>query len=220
MTIESPHHQAAAKASKQTKRAAKLKKEPKVRPQMSDADTYFRFLPFEAHDLLNQCVQEVADLLHHRPPVPPRYGKKANQNRDVGFFSDTVANYAYSGQSMPAQHLTPGLVQLLTAVSAQLGEGFNAVLVNRYNTGKDFISPHSDDEGLIGSVASLSWGASRCLRFRGKVSKKLLHDTDLHAYSFLQMLPGCQEALTHDMPKQLRVKDARVSFTFRRHQLA
>jgi alkylated DNA repair dioxygenase AlkB len=66
-------------------------------------------------------------------------------------------------------------------------------------------------------VVALSWGATRNLRFRTKTTKDMVADVYMANGSCVRMLAGCQEALTHEVPKELTVKQPRVSFTFRRH---
>ena len=120
-------------------------------------------------------LAEVTPLpLMERPPIIIA-GRECRQGRDVGFFSDAVTSYPYSGQEMKAMSLSPFLLlaHILTHVNSQLSTSFNGILVNRYNTGENFISPHSDAEDTLSrnqrgelTVAGLSFGATHDIQFK------------------------------------------------------
>ena len=52
---------------------------------------------------------------------------------------------------------------------------FNAILVNRYASGDDYIGAHSDDEKSLGpnGVVTISIGQERILRIRDKKTKQI-----------------------------------------------
>ena len=101
--------------------------------------------------LIQDCLTDIKDNLISQPPVFV-YGRMCHQRRDVGFFSDAVRTYNYSrGNEMKAQPIPCSLHSLLMEVNrmkeekyGELACPFNAILVNRYNTGKDYIAAHSD----------------------------------------------------------------------------
>ena len=105
-------------------------------------------------------------------------GREFSQNRDVIFFSNTSKGYNYSGQTTPVKLLTPELAYLLIKVNDVLGTDFNGMLINRYNSGSDFIGAHSDKTTYLESktIATLSFGASRKFRLRDKKTKKIILD--------------------------------------------
>ena len=96
------------------------------------------------------------------------------------------------------------------------------VLLNRYNDGKDSISPHADDEPEIDQTApivSVSLGGTRTFVVRAKVKQEgqkqyskavlpLVHGT------VLVMKPGMQEGYLHSIPKE-RSTEMRINLTFR-----
>ena len=54
------------------------------------------------------------------------------------------------------------------------GSYFNSVLLNRYKTGSDYVSWHTDDEALYGptpEIASVSFGCERDFVLRKKPTK-------------------------------------------------
>lgn len=170
-------------------------------------------------DLLDQCVFDIQHSLHTRPEIVV-YGRICNMARDVGFFSNTVKSYTYSKQSMYAQPLTINLAQLLFEVNQLLNIEFNAILINRYNNGENYIGAHSDDEKELDNsgVATISYGEQRNLRIRSKETKEILYDEEMIHGGIYYMGGNFQSLYTHEIPKQIRRKNPRISFTFRKHK--
>ena len=156
--------------------------------------------------------------LHPRPTIMV-YGRECHQPRDIGFFSQESEGYRYSGKLLPSTPLTPELEELLSIVNTLFSDTFNGILVNRYNSGKDSIGAHSDDERTLGAsgVVSLSVGATRTFRIRAKATKKIVYDCKLSHGDVMHMQGAFQSEFTHEIPKELRVKEPRLSLTFRHH---
>lgn len=182
-------------------------------------------------DCVRDCVHCETPLLKKKPRVFV-CGRERNQQRNVGFFrefdptilgDDVIKGYAYSHQIMPAQNFPPSLKKLLEEVNRIYEANFNSVLINEYENGRDEINAHSDDEvGIdpIAGVVAISWGAARIFRIKTKPSGenkavKVL-DVQTTPYSLIQMSGNFQEEFTHEIPKQLKVLEPRVSFTFRK----
>jgi alkylated DNA repair dioxygenase AlkB len=57
---------------------------------------------------------------------------------------------------------------------------YNGILVNKYKSGEDYISKHSDDEKNLddSGVISISYGATRKFRIRDKKTNVIVKDTD------------------------------------------
>ena len=85
--------------------------------------------------------------------------------------------YPYSGnQSHPESSWDPEIYKIMKQVNQDFNCHFNSCLVNYYENGSEYISPHSDDErGLDtqGQVVSISLGAERHLIIR---DKRMLED--------------------------------------------
>jgi alkylated DNA repair dioxygenase AlkB len=174
---------------------------------------------FPKYKLLEQCVFEVDSLLEERPEIVV-FKKVCKQQRFIGFFSDDSEGYRYSNKLMPSKPLSPNLIGLMQTVNALLGTEFNGMLVNKYMDGNDYIGAHSDSEiGLdaVGGVVALSFGAERTFRIRCKQTKKIVHDEQTTDGSILQMGGGFQKLYTHEIPVQKKIKEPRVSITFRKH---
>ena len=90
--------------------------------------------------------------------------------------------------------------------------------MSRPTTYRDSIDWHADDEEWIGPViASMSFVASRSMRFRRKARLKgarsvslTLHDGDL-----LVMPAGTQDVWEHSIPRQSQPCGPRINLTFR-----
>ena len=170
--------------------------------------------------LVKMCVREIDPLLHYHPPIVV-YGKTRRQNRSVGFFSNVSKGYIYSGQIMTSQSLSANLETLLMRTNELFGSAFNGVLVNKYDDGKDYISAHSDDEKELDQVGvvAISHGAVRKFRIRRRDTKKIYLDIPTTSGTYIHMGGNFQSEFTHEIPKQLRIKGVRYSFTFRKHTI-
>lgn len=185
-------------------------------------------------DLLKKCISEITnadqinifnkhmitpfDKLIKNPPITV-YGKQAYQHRSIGFFSDESIGYKYSGQIAQSQPLTNSLRELLDLVNTLYDSSFNGILVNRYESGDDYIGAHSDDESALDDigVVCISYGAVRTFRIRNKITKELVKDIPTTPNVFLHMGGDFQKEFTHEIPVEKKVKGTRYSFTFRKH---
>ncbi len=170
-------------------------------------------------DLVKICVETVDAELHVNPEVVV-FGKVCHQQRCVGFYSNTSAGYQYSSRTMHAAPLHPCLTELLDYINRRFNYDFNGILINKYQSGDDYIGKHSDDErGLdqrVGVVA-LSYGAVRKFRIRNKSDGKIVVDVPTDPTKILQMAGNFQAEFTHEIPIEKRINKVRYSFTFRKH---
>jgi DNA oxidative demethylase len=163
-------------------------------------------------------IDEIDNELIVRPEIIV-FGKKANQNRSVGFFSDTSIGYKYSGQIMKSKPLTPYIKNLLVEINQKFNSDFNGILVNRYTDGTDYIGAHSDDESGLGNngVVAISYGATRKFRIRDKKTKTIMQDFPTVSNGIIHMTSQFNKEFTHEIPIEKKVKEVRYSFTFRKH---
>lgn len=177
---------------------------------------------FQNMVLLEACIEANKERLICDPEITV-FGKKCHQRRNVGFFCDDVRieGYRYSGQIMKSQPLMSELCELLHIINEMFNASFNAILINCYKNGEDYIGRHSDDEaGLdpIQGVVSISYGASRIFRIRDKKGNKIMDHITIHG-ECLHMTGNFQEEYTHEIPIEKRVKNKRYSLTFRYHKV-
>jgi len=178
---------------------------------------------FANSHLLDKCIAEVKPQLEYQPEIFI-YGKQCKQSRNVGFFSNESIGYKYSGKLMKSKILSPSIAELLATVNEMFGgENFNGILVNEYEDGEKYISAHSDDEaGLVENigVVSISYGAERNFRIRNKADKTIVCNEPTKHCGILQMGGiNFQKLYTHEIPVQKKIKESRISFTFRNHNI-
>uniref|UniRef100_A0A6C0AC61 Fe2OG dioxygenase domain-containing protein n=1 Tax=viral metagenome TaxID=1070528 RepID=A0A6C0AC61_9ZZZZ len=169
-------------------------------------------------NLVKSSVKETTPLLNIKPEIVV-YGKKRNQNRDIGFFSNTSIGYKYSGQLAKSIKLTKSTKLLLEYINYKFNANFNGILINKYNDGKESIGKHSDDESCLGNVGvmAISFGAVRKFRIKDKFTGSKQLDLDTKNYSIIHMGGNFQKEFTHEIPIESKVKTARWSLTFRHH---
>ena len=176
---------------------------------------------FEDPELLKQCCEEVKPKLLEKPEIRV-YGKICHQNRNIGFFSDESIGYKYSGQLAPSQPLTPALKSLIEHINQATQSNFNGILVNEYLDGSNSIGAHSDDESGLGKngVVGISVGATRKFRIRHKKSKQIYdkqNEIFMESGDVIHMKGDFQKEFTHEIPVEKKIKEGRISFTFRYH---
>lgn len=180
--------------------------------------SFLSLTKFNKNTLIKQCVENVAPLLDIYPPIKI-FGKIKHQRRDVGFFSNDSAGYKYSGQFANSKPLTPSLLKLLQYINKKYGAIFNGILINRYNTGEDYISAHSDDERNLDAVGvvAISYGSERIFRIRDIKTREIIEDICTDNNTIIHMGGNFQKEFTHEIPIQKHIDDIRYSFTFRKH---
>ena len=120
----------------------------------------------------------------------------------------------------------PVLKELQKYVEAVTKRSFNSVLVNRYFTGENGLSPHSDDDPWLGKdfiVPSVSFGQARTFRVAQKPgvavdlgqSSPITVDYLLESGSLLIMGESVQKYWVHSIPKSKKPMSIRYNLTFR-----
>jgi len=175
---------------------------------------------FGDKELLEKCIADSVPQLEENPRIIV-FGKICKQRRNVGFFSNESIGYKYSRKMMESRPLTSAMRTLLDIVNKETGAEFNGILVNEYMNGEDYISAHSDDEAGLDSrgVVSISYGAERIFRIRDKGTKDVVCDVETTHCSILHMGGNFQQLYTHEIPIQKKIKESRISFTFRKHNI-
>lgn len=188
--------------------------------QNTDGTAWLDKGDFINKELLENCITDIETQLEERPEIII-FGKKCKQQRNVGFFSDESIGYKYSKKMMASKSLSKSMSELLYIINKEIGAEFNGILVNKYMDGSDYISAHSDDEiGLdtVG-VVSISYGTERVFRIRNKETKEIICDEITTHCSILHMGGNFQNLYTHEIPIQKKIKESRISFTFRKHKI-
>jgi alkylated DNA repair dioxygenase AlkB len=188
--------------------------------QNTDGTAFLDKGNFINKELLKNCITDIEPQLEERPEIII-FGKTCKQQRNVGFFSNQSIGYKYSKKMMDSKPLSPSMSELLLIINRMIGAEFNGILVNKYMHGNDYISAHSDDETGLDSVGvvSISYGSERIFRIRNKETKEIVCDELTTHCSILHMGGSFQRLYTHEIPIQKKVKEPRISFTFRKHNM-
>ncbi|CAD7951098.1 unnamed protein product [Amoebophrya sp. A120] len=115
----------------------------------------------------------------------------------------------------------------LQPVKRDKQKDWNAILINWYTDGQDYIGFHADREKSIDHslpILTLSYGAERKFQVQTKVSKVkkenkpvMLFDEVIPENSLVIMGGDFQTELKHSVPKMKNVDGKRMSFTIRRY---
>lgn len=115
------------------------------------------FSPSESDGLF----QRLLSTTEWRQDVIQMYGKDVNLPRLTAWYGDAGTGYVYSGIENTPRPWTEVLTDVKAAIEPACGVTFNSVLLNRYRTGQDSVSWHSDDEPEFGEnpvIGSVSFG--------------------------------------------------------------
>jgi alkylated DNA repair dioxygenase AlkB len=172
------------------------------------------FFPQQRADAYFRCLAQTLDWRTEELRI---YGRRLLTPRLMAWYGDAGANYKYSGVEHSPLPWTKELLELRTTVEARCEHRFNSVLANLYRDGRDSMGCHADDEKALGDnplIASLSFGATRLLRFKhpangGKVELVLAHG------DLLIMAGALQHFWRHELPKTRKIERPRINLTFR-----
>ncbi|MDE0093655.1 MAG: alpha-ketoglutarate-dependent dioxygenase AlkB [Gammaproteobacteria bacterium] len=147
------------------------------------------------------------------------YGRTIAIPRLSAWFSESGSSYTYSGTTHVAKPMPTFVCDLKNLIELATNCSFNSVLVNLYRDGSDSVSWHADNEFELGpniTIASLSVGAVRDLRFKHRQVKEEQFSLQVEHGSLLMMYPPTQENWLHELPKRRQVTQPRVNFSFRK----
>ncbi|MAD44952.1 MAG: alpha-ketoglutarate-dependent dioxygenase AlkB [Oceanospirillaceae bacterium] len=160
------------------------------------------------------------ELLHHHP-WPPQdyevYGRRFILPRQQTWHADAGIIYSWSDNLLESRPWTPLLQTLREKVQQATGERFNAVLVNLYRNGQDYVDWHTDDDKEMGDnavIASLSLGATRAFSIRRFNTPEQQQNIMLTSGTLLVMQAGFQQVYEHAvLPDD--TTQPRINLTFR-----
>lgn len=147
------------------------------------------------------------------------FGKTSPIPRKQSLYSDVEnLSYKFSGMKIEAQPIPQPILKLLENKSFD----YNAVFVNWYRDGSDYISAHSDDEkDLIpnSEIVSISLGETRIFRVKSKLNKIDKYDFRLSNGSLYIMGGDFQKEFTHEIPKSKKLNGKRINITLRKFKI-
>jgi len=145
------------------------------------------------------------------------YGKQVAFPRLTAWYGDNDKPYSFSGITLAPKIWTKELLEIKEKIEQLSKLKFNSVLLNRYRSGNDSISWHTDAEKELGQnpvIASVSFGATRTFQLKHKETKEKL-DIELTHGSLLIMQEELQHFWQHQIPKTKKNISERINLTFR-----
>lgn len=156
---------------------------------------------------------------HHWPDNRYQFaGRQFVLPRLQTWHADAGIRYSYSNNLLETRPWTRVLSEIRIKVETYLGYRFNAVLVNCYRDGEDYVGWHADNEPELGEapyIASVSFGAERFFAFRQKKTQET-GQMILGNGSLLIMPSGFQSDWLHSVPVHKQLMQARINLTFRK----
>ena len=142
------------------------------------------------------------DIEHHYIKM---FGKTCQVPRKQGLYSECDISYNFSGIKVIANSIPIIIKDIVDKINFDCFVS-NAIFVNWYKDGSDYISAHSDDERDLlenSDIVSLSFGATRTFRIRSKSNKNDKIDFELKHGTLFIMGGKFQKEFTHEVPKKL-----------------
>ena len=168
----------------------------------------------------NESEQLFVRLVAEQPWPDNHYqvfGRQFTLPRLQTWHADPGIVYCYSNNLLVSRPWNALLSSLRRRVEEATGCRFNAVLVNYYRDGSDYVGWHCDDDAEMGEapvIVSLSLGAARDFSFRRKGNHGEVGRLVLSAGSLLRMPPQFQRDWEHSV-LPVGHSGGRINLTFR-----
>ena len=151
-------------------------------------------------------------------PTLKVYGKSVLQSREIAAYTkDPNLVVKYSGTNVILHTSYPAAISSIqTLVEAKLEVQFNHVMLNKYDSGDVYIGLHADNlENRV--IATVSVGAERTfvMKHRTRKGEEGFGRQKLGDGSLYVMQGDTQRFWKHEIPKEPKIKDGRISLTFR-----
>lgn len=167
------------------------------------------------------CEDDLVKYFDNLSKVPfcrvtyQKYGKTRSTPRSTYCYGqyNGLTSARYRGKEFPTETIPEWLESLKKEVEMVTLCDYNAVLINKYENGADYICWHQDDESFLEhkTVASISIGCERDFMFKA-VEKGQVHKIKLSNGSLFVLNDG----LWHHIPKRANAKSIRYNITFRK----
>jgi protein gp37/alkylated DNA repair dioxygenase AlkB len=191
--------------------------EPKgsaVKTDLQPDVLYFSdFLPQVRADELLARIKAQADFRQNRYTFKGNTGLRPRLEAWYGSW-----DYAYSpGTVLKAAPMPDYLQAVIDRIKACGFGEFNAVLINRYRSGRDYISWHSDDDygDPEPTIPSITLGEARPFRLRSLSDKRNVVEYVPEHGSLLIMRGTTNAEWEHMVPKTAKEVGERINLTFR-----
>lgn len=145
------------------------------------------------------------------------YGKKIDFPRLTAWYGNNDKPYSFSGITLSPTPWNEEIIAIKNKIEPESNVIFNSVLLNRYRSGSDSISWHTDAEKELGKnpvIASANFGETRKFQLRHITTKEKL-EIELKHGSLLIMQGELQHFWQHQVPKSAKPLKERINLTFR-----
>ena len=145
------------------------------------------------------------------------YGKKVDFPRLTAWYGNIDKPYSFSGITLSPNPWNEEISSIKNKIESESNVIFNSVLLNRYRSGSDSISWHTDAEKELGKnpvIASANFGETRKFQLRHINTKEKL-EIELKHGSLLIMQGELQHFWQHQVPKSSKPLKERINLTFR-----
>lgn len=165
----------------------------------------------------DKYLQTMKENIEWKQESMNMYGKQVLFPRLTAWYGDNDKPYSFSGITLKPNFWTNELAQIKNKIEPITQSKFNSVLLNRYRSGNDSISWHTDAEKELGInpiIASVNFGATRKFQLRHIKTKEKI-EIELSHGSLLVMQGELQHFWQHQVPKTSKIVGERINLTFR-----
>jgi alkylated DNA repair dioxygenase AlkB len=162
-------------------------------------------------------LKELSEKVLWKQESMNMYGKTIDFPRLTAWYGDNDKPYSFSGITLSPTAWNEEIFAIKNKIETESKVIFNSVLLNRYRSGSDSISWHTDAEKELGEnpiIASANFGETRKFQLRHIETKEKLEIALKHG-SLLIMQGELQHHWQHQVPKSTKPLKERINLTFR-----
>lgn len=162
-------------------------------------------------------LKALSEKVHWKQESMNMYGKRIDFPRLTAWYGNNDKPYSFSGITLSPTPWNEEILAIKNKIEPESKVVFNSVLLNRYRSGSDSISWHTDAEKELGKnpvIASANFGETRKFQLRHINSKEKL-EIELKHGSLLIMQGELQHFWQHQVPKSAKPLKERINLTFR-----
>lgn len=162
-------------------------------------------------------LDKLLDSIEWKQESMNMYGRQIPFPRLTSWYGDNEKPYSFSGITLQPHSWSKELLKIKIKIENKVKTEFNSVLLNRYRSGNDSISWHTDAEKELGKnpiIASVNFGAERKFQLKHIDTKERI-DIILKHGSLLIMKGELQHFWKHQIPKTKKEVKERINLTFR-----
>lgn len=172
------------------------------------------------NNYINLSSNEFEELWDLRPNEPSHvilFNKKMEIPRLQKLYG--TKPYNFSGVSVQPESIeNPILINILQKINNMDPDiEYNAIFINWYRNGNDYIGYHSDDEKDLtknAPIYSISLGETRKFKVKNKINNKIT-DIEMNNGTLIIMGGEIQKEFKHSVPKTKKNNGRRINLTIR-----